>query len=312
MVAVFRTRGCKLPMTLEIKTIDTLHQDHAGIIAVYLVPHANGALLVDCGPGSALPVVLEGLRAHNVGPRDITDVLLTHIHLDHAGAAGWWSRQGATVHVHPIGAPHLLNPEKLLASAQRIYGDDLGRLWGDFLAVPTERLVQHHDNDIIEIGGHTFAAIETPGHAEHHFAYLCEGVCFTGDIGGVRLNGLRHVRPPTPPPEINFTRWRASLARLRDANITRLAPTHYGLYGDVAWHLDALERNLDALERWTASEMAHQPDANAFRAQFASFLQEFAASDGYTAAQVRPYDNAAGSDMSADGVYRYWKKYRAA
>ena len=146
----------------------------------------------------------------------VTDVLLTHIHLDHGGAAGWWSRQGARVHVHPVGAPHLLNPEKLLASAQRIYGDDMGRLWGDFLAVPRDRLIEHADNDTIEIGGLAFTAIETPGHAEHHFAYLCEGTCFTGDIGGVRLNGAaahssahtaarnqfqqmaRQSRPPAP------------------------------------------------------------------------------------------------------------------
>src|SRR5262245_44423163 len=140
-------------MALEIKTIDTVHDGHEGIIAVYLIPHANGALLVDCGPGSALPVVLQGLRAHGVEPSDVTDVLLTHIHLDHAGSAGWWSQQGARVHVHPVGAPHLLNPEKLLASAQRIYGDDMGRLWGDFLAVPRERLIEHADNDVIEIGG---------------------------------------------------------------------------------------------------------------------------------------------------------------
>lgn len=298
-------------MALEIKIIDTVHEGHAGIIAVYLVRHANGALLVDCGPGSALPTVLEGLRAHNVTPRDVTDVLLTHIHLDHAGAAGWWSQQGARVHVHPIGAPHLLNPDKLLASAQRIYGDDMQRLWGDFLAVPRERLIEHADNDVVSIGGYAFTAIETPGHAEHHFAYLCEGTCFTGDVGGVRLSGLSHIRPPTPPPEINFGKWRTSLARLRRAEITQLAPTHYGLYTDVAWHLEVLERNLDTLERWTESEMANRPDAETYRIRFASFLEQLSQGDGYTAAQVQSYNEAAGSGMSADGVYRYWKKYRA-
>lgn len=298
-------------MALEIKTIDTVHEGHKGIIAVYVVPHAHGALLVDCGPGSALPTVLTSMRAHDVQASDITDVLLTHIHLDHAGSAGWWSQQGARVHVHPIGAPHLLNPEKLLASAQRIYGDDMQRLWGDFLAVPRDQLIEHADNDVIEIGGLAFTALETPGHAEHHFAYLSEGTCFTGDVGGVRLDGLGHIRPPTPPPEINFIKWRASLSRLRTTDINCLAPTHYGFYTDVAWHLDTLERNIDSLERWTETEMANHPDAETYRSRFASFLQELADSDGYTAAQVQSYNDAAGSGISADGVYRYWKKYRA-
>lgn len=298
-------------MSFEIKTIDTVHEGHKGIIGVYLIPHADGALLIDCGPGSALPRILEGMRAHNIEPHQITDVLLTHIHLDHGGAAGWWSQQGARVHVHPVGAPHLLNPEKLLASAQRIYGDDMQRLWGDFLPVPRDLLIEHKDNDTINIGGMEFTAIETPGHAEHHFAWLCEGTCFTGDIGGVRLNGLMHIRPPTPPPEINFDKWRASLARLRSIEIEQLAPTHYGLYPDVAWHLDELEHNINLLQEWTEQELAIDPDAATYRTRFTSFLQDLAESDGYTTAQVQSYNDAAGSGMSADGVYRYWKKSRA-
>jgi glyoxylase-like metal-dependent hydrolase (beta-lactamase superfamily II) len=239
-------------------------------------------------------------------------VLLTHIHLDHAGAAGWWAQQGARIHVHPVGAPHLLNPEKLLASAQRIYGGDMERLWGAFLPVPPAQLIEHSDNDTIEVGGHSLTALNTPGHAEHHFAYLLQDICFSGDVGGVRVGGLGHVRPPTPPPEIHFEKWRASIARLRAAKPSRIAPTHFGVYADVPWHLDALERGLDAIENWTAQEMAGAPTPELFRAHYAALLAQLARADGYDAAQAAAYGDAAGSDMSADGVYRYWKKFRAA
>lgn len=299
-------------MDAHVLTLDARFQDRPGIIAVYVVPHADGILLIDCGPGSTLPALVLALDGLGYAPQHVTDVLLTHIHLDHAGAAGWWSEQGARIHVHPVGAPHLLNPEKLLASAQRIYGDDMDRLWGAFLPVPRALLLEHQDNDVISIGGQEFLAVQTPGHAEHHFAYLYQDVCFSGDVGGVRVGGLKHVRPPTPPPELHFEKWRASVARLRALNFTRIAPTHFGMYDDPHAHLDTLERNLDALETWLETEMQNTPTQEIFRADFAALLETLARADGYTRAQVAAFDAAAGSDMSADGVYRYWKKYRAA
>ncbi len=295
----------------QIETIDVLHQDKAGIIAVYVIRHADGAVLIDCGPGSTLPALIQGLRAHDLDVRDITDVLLTHIHLDHAGAAGWWARQGARIHVHPVGAPHLLNPDKLLASAQRIYGAHMERLWGSFLAVPDALLIQHHDNDSFEIGGLKFCALDTPGHAEHHFAYIFEDVCFSGDVGGVRVNGFTHIRPPTPPPEVHLEKWRASIARLRALPVQWIAPTHFGLYDDAHWHLEKFARTLDAIEPWTAREMTHAPTQQQFREKYVAFLNELARADGYTLSQITAYDDAAGGGALADGIYRYWKKYRA-
>lgn len=297
-------------MSLLVETIDVRHDDRPGIVAVHVIRHAQGALLMDCGPGSTLPTLVEEL--HNIGlePHDITDVLLSHIHLDHAGSAGWWGQQGARVHVHPIGAPHLLNPEKLLISAHRIYGADMERLWGDFLPVPAAQLIQHHDNETFRVGEHSFLALDTPGHAEHHFAYIFQDICFSGDVGGVRVNGLAHVRAPTPPPEIHFEKWRTSIARLRAHQLSWIAPTHFGMYADVSWHLDQLERFLDDMDAWLPQAMAQEPTPELFRAHFAAFLDERARADGYDAKQAAAYGEAAGSNMSADGVYRYWKKYR--
>jgi len=295
-----------------IQILDVHFDSKPGIIAVYCIKHSGGVVLVESGPGSTLPALLDALRANDVDARDVTDVLVTHIHLDHAGAAGWWAQQGARIHVHPVGAPHLLNPEKLLASAQRIYGADMERLWGSFLAVPAAQLVEHHDNDVIEIGGREFLALDTPGHAEHHFAYVFENVCFTGDVGGVRVGGLGHVRPPTPPPEIHFGKWRASVERLRQADFQILAPTHFGLYADKTRHLDALARTLDAIENWAEQEMRAAPTPEQFRARFADLIKELARADGYSVSELGAYNVAAGAAMSADGVYRYWKKFRAA
>lgn len=293
-----------------IETLDTRHEGKAGIVAVYAVRHAKGALLVDCGPGSTVPTVLQELRAHDLEAREITDVVLTHIHLDHGGAAGWWAQQGARVHVHPVGAPHLLNPDKLLASAQRIYGADMERLWGDFLAVPEAQLIVHHDNETFQIGEHMFTALDTPGHAEHHFAYQFEDTLFTGDVGGVRVSRLKHVRLPTPPPEIHLGKWRMSIQRLRDANAKFIAPTHYGIYDDVPWHLDALERALDDMEGWAGTEMQTAPTQEQFRTNFAAFLDARARADGYDPLHATAFGDAAGAVMTADGLYRYWKKYR--
>lgn len=295
----------------SVLTLDARFQDMPGIIAVYLVPHAEGIALIDCGPGSTLPALVSALDGLGYSPQHVTDVLLTHIHLDHAGAAGWWAEQGARIHVHPVGAPHLLNPEKLLASAQRIYGAEMDRLWGAFLPVPRELLLEHQDTDVISLGGQEFLALNTPGHAEHHIAYVWNTVCFSGDVGGVRVGGLKHVRPPTPPPELHFEKWRASLARLRETNFKHIAPTHFGIYDDREAHLDMLARNLDAMQAWLETEMQSAPTTETFRADFATFLETLARADGYTPGQVRVFESAAGTDMSADGVYRYWKKHRA-
>ena len=178
----------------KVYVLDLEFQGVPGTIASYLIPHRRGVVLVECGPGSTLPHLEQALAAQGYGLDDVTDVLLTHIHLDHAGAAGALARRGATIHVHPVGAPHLANPEKLLASAGRIYGDQMETLWGEFLPVPEERLHVVEDEETVVIEGLRFLGLDTPGHAYHHHVYLHEGVCFSGDIGGVRLAGQRHLR----------------------------------------------------------------------------------------------------------------------
>src|SRR3989304_3051866 len=180
----------------RVITLDLNFQGRSHAIAAYLVRYADGAVLIESGPGSTLAELEGGLAKEGLSPRDVTHVLLTHIHLDHASAAGWLAQPGAQIYVHPVGAPHMLNPEKLLASAARIYGDRMDSLWGEFLPVPESQLNIPKDAEEIAIGDLRFIPIDTPGHAEHHYAYLFEDICFSGDVGGVRIPGYQYLRVP--------------------------------------------------------------------------------------------------------------------
>lgn len=293
--------------------IDLNFQGHSQAIAGYVVRGPAGVALIETGPGSTLPTLWAGLATLGVAAREITDILVTHIHLDHAGAAGRLAREtGARVHVHHIGAPHLLAPSKLLASAQRIYGPLMQPLWGEFLAVPAGQLRALHDGEVVEAAGLRFTALDTPGHAYHHMAYLLDGLCFTGDVAGVRLPGHAHIRLPVPPPEIDLPAWRASLARLRDCRPDRLLLTHFGaVSGPAAAHLDGVAAQLDAYAaffrpRWQAGETAEM-----ITPHFQRWVAEQAATaDGDPAAAAR-YETAVPGYMQAAGMLRYFQKFEA-
>jgi len=297
-----------------IDTLDLNFCGYAGAIAVYLISHAHGVVLVECGPGSTVAALETELQRRGLKTGDITDVLLTHIHLDHAGAAGWLARHGARIHVHPVGAPHLINPEKLLASASRIYGDSMQTLWGDFLPVPEDHLITHEDDEVIEIEGLRFRALDTPGHAYHHDCYLYEGVCFSGDIGGIRLGRARHLRLPMPPPEFNLELWRESLRRLQAeyerGAFQQIAPTHFGLFDDPAWHLKAAGQVLDDVERWILQVMPADPSTEELKELFNRWTQERSEQYGLEPELHDTFEAANPSWMSAYGIHRYWHKVR--
>ncbi|MFH1183507.1 MAG: MBL fold metallo-hydrolase [Chloroflexota bacterium] len=296
----------------RVVTLDLNFQGMAQAIAVYLIRHADGAVLVECGPGSTIEALQVGLAASGMTPRDITHVLLTHIHLDHAGAAGWLAAQGAMIHVHPVGAPHLIDPEKLLRSARRIYGDRMESLWGEFVPVPAARIVVPRDGEELRIGALRFISLDTPGHAEHHYAYLLGDLCFSGDIGGVRIPGFPYLRIPMPPPELHFEKWRASLQRLRALKFNRIAPTHFGVFDDAAWQLQTAERAIDETTRWLEEIMRLEPDVDGLRRQFMDRMSAEGLRLGLSEDVVKAYDLANPLGMSADGLFRYWHKVRNA
>ena len=298
----------------RVITLDLNFQGRPHAIASYLIRYADGAILIESGPGSTLSALQAGLAKEGFSPSDVTHVLLTHIHLDHAGAAGWLAQQGAQVFVHRVGAPHMLNPEKLLASAARIYGDKMESLWSEFLPVPEDKLRVVGDGEQIVIGNLEFVPVNTPGHAEHHYAYLFEDICFSGDVGGVRIPGYQYLRVPMPPPELHLERWHESIARLRKENFARIAPTHFGIYDDPEWQLREVEKGLDSAARWLEQTMSEDPamDVEALRQSFTEWMIEEAVQMGLSEDVMNAYEVANPPGMSADGLLRYWKKIKNA
>jgi len=183
-------------------------------------------------------------------------------------------------------------------------------LWGEFLSVPENKLTIPADEQEFEIGGLRFIPVNTPGHADHHYVYLFEDICFTGDIGGVRIPGYQYLRVPLPPPELHFGKWRASLARIRQEHFARIAPTHFGIYDDPEWQLNAVEQDLDASERWLESVMPANPSIEELRQQFLNWTNQQGREQGLSEDVVRSFELANPPGMSADGLLRYWKKVR--
>jgi len=293
----------------RVITLDLNFQGRPHTIAAYLIRHTEGAVLVESGPGSTLPALEAGLAKEGLSlRRDVTHVLLTHIHLDHAGAAGWLAQQGAEIIVHPVGAPHMLNPDKLISSATRIYGDRMQSLWGEFLPVPENKLRVVEDGKQIVIGNLEFIPVNTPGHAEHHYAYLFEDICFCGDVCGVRIPGYQYLRVPMPPPELHLERWHESIARLRKEKFARLAPTHFGIFDDPEWQLNEVEKGLDSASRWLEQVMPSDPAIEELRQSFTNWVMDEGKSFGLSEEVVKVYELANPLGMSADGLLRYWKK----
>jgi len=266
----------------RVITLDLNFQGRPHAIAAYLIRHSGGAILIESGPGSTLSALEAGLAKEGLSPRDVTHVLLTHIHLDHAGAAGWLANHGAEIYVHPVGAPHMLNPEKLIASATRIYGERMESLWGEFLPVPQSQLKVPNDAEVIKIGSAEFIPLNTPGHAEHHYSYLFEDVLFSGDVGGVRIPGYAYLRVPMPPPELHIERWHESIARLRKEKFTHIAPTHFGIFDDPNWQLDEVEKDLDSAARWLEETMPANPPVEELRQSFTAWMMAEARRSAWT------------------------------
>lgn len=293
-----------------VQPLDLNFQGQAEAIAVYAIPHSDGVALVESGPGSTITALEKALARLGYGLRDVSHVFLTHIHLDHGGAAGFLSSQGAQIHVHPNGAPHLLNPEKLIASATRIYGDKMQTLWGDFLPVAAEKLTVLQDGDQVALGGLQVLALDTPGHAEHHLSYFIDGYCFTGDVGGIRISAYPYLRLPFVPPELHLEKWHASIAKLQALDVRHVVPTHFGIFDDPDWHFNAIHRVLDDVEGWLARVMPGDPPIEELRSGFVAWMEEQGRAIGLPDEVREAYLLANPLGMSADGLQRYWKKFR--
>ncbi len=264
-------------------------------IGAYLVETDDGLALQDCGPSSCVPALHDALAARGVELGDVAHLLLSHIHLDHAGAAGVLVREhpGLTVHISELGAPHLVDPTRLEASARRLYGDAFDLLWGELAPVPEANISVVGDEAV------GLAVFPTPGHAAHHVSYLHDdGTLYSGDAAGVRVAPGRFVFPPTPPPEIDLVAWGRTLDDIERRAPARLALTHFGVFDDAERHLQALRETMNA---W-AERVAHGMDEPTF---VAAARADVLASDPD---EVDAYDRAAPYWHCFLGLERYWRK----
>jgi glyoxylase-like metal-dependent hydrolase (beta-lactamase superfamily II) len=282
-----------------------------GVIASYLLEGNGEYTLIETGPTTTINALLSGLQHLNIDPRSIRNLLVTHIHLDHAGAAGVLIDRfpEMQLYVHEVGAPHLIDPSKLLASASRIYGDRMGPLWGDVLPVPERNVHVLTDGDRVTVGNHELQAVYTPGHASHHVVYRDETTkdVYAGDVAGVRLQNFDTIRPPTPPPDIDLGAWKDSLHRIAAMEPRRLLLTHYGPHENVEQHLQETASRLDAWSDVVRKDF----DAGTERDEVVRHLQAFARmdvanSDDRSASER--YELATPTYMSADGLLRYFRK----
>jgi glyoxylase-like metal-dependent hydrolase (beta-lactamase superfamily II) len=269
--------------------LDLLHQGAERVIGAYVLDTPEGPALFDCGPSTCVEQLRERLREHGLALTDVRHLLLSHIHLDHAGAAGVLVREHPALHVHvsEIGAPHLVDPSRLESSARRLYGETFDDLWGELAPVPQENV--HVVGDRV-LGLECFP---TPGHASHHVCYLDgDGTLYAGDAAGVRIQPHREVLPPTPPPEFDLDAWFATLDEIERRAPSRLALVHFGLADDVERHLAELRARLVA---WVALEGATEAEfAESVSADLGSGLEE--------------YERAMPFWQSYAGLKRYWDK----
>jgi glyoxylase-like metal-dependent hydrolase (beta-lactamase superfamily II) len=236
-------------------------------------------------------------------------VFLSHIHFDHAGAAWRFAELGATIYVHPRGVQHLIDPAKLIASATRIFGDDMQRLWGQIAAVPEERVRILEDQDAIQVAQFEIRAIATPGHASHHHVYHWEDNVFGGDIAGVRLGNGPPI-PPFVPPELHIESWHKSIAKIRELKPTRLYLPHFDLVkSSIAAHLDALDERVTRWSEWFREKISagiREPD---LVPAFAKLEHDNLIGQGATEELTQDYETADPSHMAVPAAIRYWHKY---
>ena len=273
--------------------LDLHHQGAERVIGAYLVETDDGPAVFDCGPSSCLEQLKARLRERGLELEDVRHLLLSHIHLDHAGAAGVLVREhpALQVHVSEIGAPHLADPSRLEASARRLYGEAFDELWGELAPVPEANLRIVGD-DVLGL-----ACFPTPGHASHHVCFLgAEGTLYAGDAAGVRIQPHRAVLPPTPPPEFDLDAWLRTLDEIERRRPARLALVHFGVADDVKRHLAELRTRL---VRWAEhADVTEEEFTQSVSSDVQSGLEEYA--------RAMPFW------QSYAGLKRYWEKHRAA
>lgn len=300
-------------LNLELPTwqVDVRFRERSRLIACAVLETDAGLILIDPGPTSTLKT-LESALTPLGGLRAVNDVVLTHIHLDHAGCVGQLAANlhKVTIHVHPIGARHLINPERLIRSATRIYKERMGPLWGAILPVPANQVCAIADDTRLQIGGRTLRACYTPGHASHHIVWFDDaaGVVFVGDAAGMRIEGADHIIPVAPPPDIDLVAWEETLLKLEAENPKRLFLTHFGLIKDVIGHLHRTRERLNAWSDSVRNSLDVDCESDAARAAAFHKSEMTHMKASVDVVDQEPYGYMGQPRESWYGLARYWRK----
>ena len=299
---------------MKIETIDLGFMETKEIIASFLLVGEGSAAIVETGPASCLDNLMRGLEDTGVAPEDVAQVILTHIHLDHAGASGNLIEllPNATFYVHEVGQPHMVDPSKLVKSATRIYGERMEELWGEIRSVPEDRIVTLSGGEEIEAAGGILTAHYTPGHAYHHLAFHepDSGALFAGDVAGIRLPGQSYVRPPTPPPEVDIEAWKRSIEEMRRISPSRICPTHFGSFEDVERHLSELEQRLEHWLLFVEERMDEDAGRDEIAFELENMGDEELLREGASPDDTERYSLAGNYEMLVTGLMRYVQRQR--
>lgn len=290
-----------------MQLIDTHYLNVDRAIGCFLLESTDGYVLIETGPNSAFSTLKKTLADKGVSVRDVKHVFLTHIHLDHAGNAWVFAKEGATIYVHPFGYPHMKDPAKLLASAKQVYGDDMEKTWGTLAPIPAHRLRAVEDKERIQIGELSLTAHHTPGHASHHICWQWQDVLFAGDVAGIRIHGGPAV-PPCPPPDVSIERWLDSVRLLQELSPAALHLTHYGTVHDVDHHLTELVARLHRYAAWVKQGMDNQKSKEAMCTSFVAYVEEEYKAVGLSKADTLRYHTATPPALAVTGLMRYWRK----
>jgi glyoxylase-like metal-dependent hydrolase (beta-lactamase superfamily II) len=292
-----------------VQVFDTRFKGRQGIIAATALESNDGLILFDVGPESTYHHLSKELSAAGFEPHEIRHIFLSHIHFDHAGAAWRFAEKGATIYVHPRGAPHLLDPSRLVESARRIFGEEMDELWGKIAPVPPEKLKVLQDNEVVQIDGYIIRALATPGHASHHHVYHWDGNLFGGDVAGVRLGSGPPI-PPFVPPELDVEAWQQSIDRMRYLNAEKLYLPHFGaVEGSVTDHFEGLGERVERWSSWLRDRIRAGENERQLRASFAQYEKDDLLAAGISDEQVMDYEAADPSHMAVTASVRYWQRH---
>ena len=293
---------------MQIHTIDLEFQDTRHAIAAFLVESGETKVLIETGPESTRDQLLGKLTELGCHARELDAVFVTHIHLDHAGASGWFGKEGIPLYVHHRGACHLIDPSRLVKSARMIYAERFDSLWGGMIPAPEEQVNSLEGGEVIEVGELSIEVLETPGHAFHHHAFAVNSACFTGDAAGARLPGCENISVTSAPPQFHLAHTLASIDLIAGREFETLYLTHFGAVDDPSGHLSDYRRAVELNAEFIRQRLEEKMDPDSLRIAYEAFCLEQAFRVKAPMEILETLQLINGTDMCADGIRLFWEK----